>query len=68
VAVSCVAPNRRGNRHGREHGQRCSTRPAGAASLGVGVAAGQGNWSVFATYGAQIFGNWQEQEVDSGCG
>jgi outer membrane autotransporter protein len=37
-----------------------------AATLGVGVAAGQGNWSVFAAYGALVSGNWQEQEVNVG--
>ena len=37
-----------------------------AATLGIGVAAGQGNWSVFAAYGALVSGNWQEQEVNVG--
>ncbi|MGA3404039.1 MAG: autotransporter domain-containing protein, partial [Acetobacteraceae bacterium] len=37
-----------------------------AATLGVGAAAGQGNWSVFASYGALVSGNWQQQEIDVG--
>jgi fibronectin-binding autotransporter adhesin len=37
-----------------------------AATLGVGVAAGHGNWSVFAAYGALVSGNWQEQEINVG--
>lgn len=37
-----------------------------AGTLGVGIAAGQGNWSAFASYGALVSGNWQEQEIDVG--
>ncbi len=37
-----------------------------AASLGVGLAAGQGNWTVFAGYGALVAGNWTAQQVTGG--
>jgi uncharacterized protein with beta-barrel porin domain len=37
-----------------------------AGTVGVGIAAGQGNWSAFASYGALVSGNWQEQEIDVG--
>ncbi len=37
-----------------------------AASLGVGIAAGRGNWSVFAGYAALVSGNWTAQQVTGG--
>ena len=37
-----------------------------AASLGAGIAAGQGNWTVFAAYGALVSGNWHAQQVTGG--
>jgi autotransporter-associated beta strand protein len=37
-----------------------------AASIGVGIAAGRGNWSVFAGYAALVSGNWTAQQVTGG--
>ncbi len=37
-----------------------------AGTLRAGVRLGQGNWSIYAAYGALIAGNWHEQEVSGG--
>jgi outer membrane autotransporter protein len=37
-----------------------------AATVGAGVEAGRGNWSVFGRYDAEIAGNWAAQTVEAG--